>query len=78
MDSLGSILSRKDYDEPPEMAAIKKYVKDEFDASVAVQVRDKDIVITARSASLANVLRLRGPAIKKAAKTDKRLTFRIG
>ena len=78
MDSLGNILSHKDYDEPPEMAAIKQYVKAEFDATVAVQVRDKDIVIATRSASLANVLRLRSPAIKKAAKTDKRLTFRIG
>lgn len=77
MDSLDSILQRKDFDEPPEMASIKQYVKDEFDAAVSVQVRDRDIIIEVRSAALANTLRLRTPDIKRKCKIDKRLTFRI-
>ncbi len=78
MDSLGSILGDKDFDEPPEMSSIKKYVQDEFKVAVSVLVRDKDIVIGVPNAALANTLRLRGPDIKRRCQTDKRLTFRIG
>ena len=78
MDSLSSILGGKDFDEPPEMAGIKKYVRDEFKTDVSVLVRDRDIVITVPSAALANTLRLRGPDLKRRCQLDKRLTFRIG
>lgn len=78
MDSLHSILSNKDFDEPPEMTSIKKYVQDEFKIAVSVLVRDKDIVINVPSAALANTLRLRGPDIKRRCQITKRLTFRIG
>lgn len=78
MDSLGSILGNKDFDEPPEMASIKKYVQDEFQSVVGVQVRERDIIISVPSAALANTLRLRGPEMKRRCQLDKRLTFRIG
>jgi hypothetical protein len=78
MDSLLNILSSKDFDEPPEMASIKKYVQDEFQLAVGVQVRARDIVISVPNAALANTLRLRGPDIKRRCQLDKRLTFRIG
>lgn len=78
MDSLSNILSGKDFDEPPEMASIKKYVQDEFQVSVSVLIRDKDIVIQVPNAALANTLRLRGPDIKRRCQLTKRLTFRIG
>lgn len=78
MDSLAQILSNKDYDEPPEMASIKKYVQDEFKSVVSVQIRDKDIIITAPSAALASTLRMRGPEIRRRCQLDKRLVFRIG
>lgn len=77
VDSLHSILSNKDFDEPPEMAAVKKYVQDEFKITVSVLVRDKDIVINVPNAALANTLRLRSPEIKRRCQTTKRLTFRI-
>lgn len=78
MDSLSDILHRKDFDQPPEMAAIKKYVKDEFKLDVSVQVRERDILIMVPNAALANTLRLRGPEIKRRCQLTKRLTFRIG
>jgi len=78
MDSLSSILGNKDFDEPPEMVGIKKYVQDEFHVAVTVLVRDKDIVIQVPNAALANTLRLRTPDIKRRCQLDKRLTFRIG
>lgn len=78
MDSLFDILGRKDFDMPPEVAAIKKYVRDEFNEEVEVMVRERDILVAGRSAALVNSLRLRSPALKQAAQTTKRLTFRIG
>lgn len=78
MDSLLSILRRKDFDEPPEISAIKKYVRDEFKTEVGVQVREKDIIISVPSAALAGTLRLRGPEMKRRCQLDKKLTFRIG
>jgi hypothetical protein len=78
MDSLLNILKNKDFDEPSESVAIKKYVQDEFQVTVGVQVRDKDIIIMVPSAALASTLRLRGPDIKRRCQLDKKLTFRIG
>lgn len=77
MDSLNSILSGKDFDEPPEVQAIKKYVKDAFRIDVSVMVREKDILVIVPSAALATTLRFRGPDIKRRCQLDKRLTFRI-
>lgn len=78
MDSLSNILGSKNFDEPPEMTAIKKYVMDEFKVEIGVQVRDRDIVILVPNSSLASTLRLRGPEIKRRCQLDKNLTFRIG
>lgn len=78
MDSLNEILSRKDFDEPPEVKAIKKYVREQFDESVAVTVREKEIIIAAPNAALANTLRLRVLALRKIAGDKKRMVFRIG
>ncbi len=79
MDSLFDILKRKDFDLPPEITAVKQYVRDEFDAEVEVILRgDKELIIASRSAALIGSLRMHGPKIKKAAATDRRLVFRVG
>lgn len=78
MDSLFDILSRKNFDVPPEADAIKQYIRDEFEAEVEVTVREKDIIIAGRSSALIGSLRMHVPHIKKAAHTSKRLIFRIG
>jgi len=72
------ILGNKDFSEPPEIAAIKQYVHDEFRAAVSVLARERDIIITVPNAALANTLRLRSPTLRKLANNDKRLVFRIG
>jgi hypothetical protein len=77
MDSLFNILGGKDFDIPEEAVAIKKYIQDEFHQDVEVTVRDKDIVIAGRGAAFINTIRLRTPALKRAANTNKRLSFRI-
>lgn len=77
MNSLHDILSNKDFSEPPEAAAIKKYVRDEFMADALVTVREREIVVAVPGAALANTLRLRSPALRKLCQSDKRLVIRI-
>lgn len=78
MDSLSDLLSSKGFDEPPEVAAIKQYVRDNFKAEVHVQVRDNDILIIVPSAALASRLRFANQPLREVAQTQKRLSFRIG
>jgi hypothetical protein len=76
-NSLGDILLNKNFDEPPEATAIKQFVLEKYNKSVAVTVREKDIIITAQSAAFANALRMQSRQLQKAAATEKRLVFRI-
>lgn len=78
MDSLGDVLGRYTPQRPDEITAIKRFVEQEFNTGVSVAIRNNTIVVTVASASLANALRLRINALRKAAKTDKRVMFRIG
>ena len=72
------ILSSKDFDEPAESLAIKKYVRDEFNEHVAVTIREREIIVAAPNAALANTLRLRILALRKLVGDKRRLVFRIG
>lgn len=76
-NSLADLLANKDFDEPDEMKAIKRFVQSNYQADVEVQVREREIVVTTPSAALANMLRLRLPELRKVAATDKRIVLRI-
>lgn len=78
MDTLSDILSKKDFDTPAEIRAIKEYVQRTYSADVTVTMQPHSIVISARSAALIGSLRLNAPAVQKAAATEKRIIFRIG
>ncbi len=78
MDSLQDLLGKYSPKEPPEVLAIKQYIFDQFGAASSVGLQGQSLVITVRSAALANTLRMRLPALQTAAKTTKRLIFRIG
>ncbi|MFZ1249175.1 MAG: hypothetical protein WAQ24_02540 [Candidatus Saccharimonadales bacterium] len=78
MDGLSDILLRKDFDMPPEVVAIKNYVRRHYEHEVQVTVQPRTIAIASRSAGLIATLRLNAPALQKAANTEKRLVFRIG
>ncbi|MCA9327639.1 hypothetical protein KDA14_03880 [Candidatus Saccharibacteria bacterium] len=78
MDGLADILRDKDFDMPPEIQAIKAYVKRHYDADVSVTLAERTITISGRSASLVSNLRLSGRELQKAAGTDRKLVFRIG
>lgn len=76
-DSLFDILAHKDFSEPPELAAIKGYIHDHFQADAEVVSHEFDIVIIVTSASLAGVLRFHVRKLQTAAQTKKRLVIRI-
>lgn len=78
MDGLGDILARRDLDEPPEVRAIKDYVRRYYDADVKVTMQPHTIVVAARSAALIGSLRANLPKLEAAAATDKRILLRIG
>lgn len=78
MDGIGDILRAKDFDVPLEVQAIKEYVQRYYKTEVRVTVQPKSLLINARSASLIGSLRLNAPDLQRAAKTDKKLIFRIG
>lgn len=78
MDGLSDILSRRDFDIPPEVRAIKEYVRRYYDSDVSVSMQPHAIVIAARSAALIGSLRLNLPKLQAAANTDKRIILRIG
>lgn len=78
MDSISDILSNKDFEIPDEVSAIKAYVAKEYDKDIAVAINGSDIIVSSRSAGLISNLRLNSPKLSQAAKTNKRIRFKIG
>ena len=78
MERLDDILGKYTPQEPGEVQAIKRYVKEQFHSTASVGVQAQALVITVQSASLANALRLRTTQIQAVCQTTKRLVFRIG
>jgi hypothetical protein len=79
MDGLSDILRRKDFDQPPEVRAIKDYVRRYYnEAEVRVTVQQHAIIVSARSAALIGSLRMNLPKLEAAASTDKRIMLRVG
>lgn len=77
MDSLYNLLSNKNYDEPPEVAAIKGYIRSMYNAPCSVSVRGSSIVVQVTSAALAGKLRFDMQNLQAAAETDKKIILRI-
>lgn len=77
MDSIDDILRHKDFSEPRESKAIKNFVKKRFQEVVSVQLKQNSIIIVSGSSALADSLRQLSPHIQEAARTDKKLVFRI-
>ncbi|MDQ3064977.1 MAG: hypothetical protein M3Q36_01775 [bacterium] len=78
MQSLQDIMGNKDFDTPPEVEAIKTFVRKTFSSDVNVTVHAHSITIVAASASLAGALRPHLHKLKKELDTDKKLFIRIG
>jgi hypothetical protein len=78
MQSLQDIMGNKDFDVPPEVEAIKTFVRKTFNSDVGVSIQAYSITITTPSAGLAGSLRPMLHKLKKELDTDKKLFIRIG
>ena len=78
MVQISEILANRGSNEPPEIKAIKAYVKKQFDADVSVGVQKNQITISAPNSALAATLQLNKPDILKLTGGGKRLVIRIG
>ena len=77
MDKIGSIMAVKNFDEPPEIQHIKKYMHDTFAVDVSVIINSHSIVVVVGSAALAGSLRPRLLELQKISQTDKKIIIRI-
>lgn len=78
MDSLKDLLGNKRPPEAPEIAVIRRFLRDEFQSECTVLIRTHQIVIRVPGASLAGALRMRLHELQKKCPTDKKLSIQIG
>lgn len=76
-DSLGDILGRERFVEPPEVEVIKHFLKENFEAGCRITVQPRQIIIAVQGASLAGALRMRLHELQALCQTQKRLVIRI-
>lgn len=77
MQSLQEIMGKKDFDTPPEVEAIKTFVRKNFSSDVGVIMQTYSITITTPSAALAGSLRPLLHKLKKELDTSKKIFIRI-
>jgi hypothetical protein len=77
MDTIQDLLGKYSPKEPPEILAIKEYIRQRFNADSHVGQQGDSLVISVASGSLANTLRFHITELQAAAQTDKRIVLRI-
>lgn len=75
--SVGDILSTRRSDEPPEIAIIKQFVREHYDAPCQVILRPDQIIIQVQSAGLAGSLRMKLHQLQTKIGDKQRLVIRI-
>ena len=78
MDSLAELLGQYNPKEPDEIAAVKRYIFEEFGVEPGVGLHGETLVITVKSGSLAGALRMRITSLQRVANTKRKIMFRIG
>lgn len=78
MDTLGDLLPKKRFEEPPEVRIIKAFVHDKYQQAAVVTVQQQQIIIHVKSAALAGALRHELHHLQELCQTTKRLVLRIG
>jgi len=77
-DSMQTIFGGGKYAQPDEFAAIKKFIKDKFQADVDLSLRDEALIILVPNSALSGTLRLHLEELKEYVKTDKKIIIRLG
>lgn len=76
-NSIGDILSDKNFAEPPEIRQIKKFVQDTIGLSAAVSVTTDAFIVSVPSAAGAGALRPHINKLQNQLKSEKRIILRI-
>lgn len=76
-NSIGDILSDKNFAEPPEIRQIKKFVQDTIGMTPAVSVTTDAFIVSVPSAAGAGALRPHMNKLSNQLKSDKRIILRI-
>jgi hypothetical protein len=76
-DSIADLLSKRDFEEPPEVRIIKEYVRTHFSVEVSVTIQQQYILIGVTSSALAGALRIHLHELQKLVVSKKRLVIRI-
>lgn len=77
-DNIGSIASKRDFNEPPQFKVIKNFVQSLFQYIPKVSVSQQNIVIFVPSAAMAGALQPHLHKLQSLCETKKRLIIRIG
>lgn len=76
-NSIGDILSDKNFAEPPEIRQIKQFVQDTIGLSAAVSITTDAFIVSVPSAAGAGALRPHINKLQNQLKSDKRIILRI-
>ncbi len=77
-DSIGDVLGKRQYNEPPEITVIRDFVRAHYGEVPKLRVTQDSILITVSNSALAGSLRMRLHTLNSKLKTDKKLLIRIG
>lgn len=77
MDSMSDLLGNRQPHEPPQMQALRQYVKENHNTDVNVTVSTMGYTVIVPNAPLASILQMEQPQIQAACNLDKKLFIRI-
>jgi hypothetical protein len=77
-DSLGDLLNKKSYGEPPEFQKIREFVEDAIGMKPRVANKADTYYVTVPSAAAAGALRVHIYRLERELGTNKRVVLRIG
>lgn len=78
MQSLGDILSKRDFSEPTEIASLRNYINERYGSACIIRTTQQNLIVTVESAALASVLRMEQESLQVRCGTDKKIVIRIG
>lgn len=76
-DSIGDLLIKRDFEEPPEVRLIKDFIRKRFDVDVSVSIQQHQIIIGVAGSALAGALRMHLHELQRLVASEKRLVIRI-
>jgi hypothetical protein len=76
-DSIGDLLGKREFEEPPEVKIIKDFVRKRFDVGVTVSLQQHQIIIGVSSSALAGALREHLHELQGLIASSKRLVIHI-